>query len=229
MNVNEITTRADLEKFMKQCENAGFRFGSSLSEVVDNKLQSIIWTANTLNVEYDSKKLKQEFFEPSENFNDFAAHTTTYFSQFDNNFKIQEVVNKYARLDTLWIQGDNHEKIWDQWLAKGYTPIKQLAEIPYSFGVYDFSKDPCKTKFRFSDNSYGINQVLHVLGASWECPYFYGYDDKRIPDNQNIKIFKNGNVLIYDTEIAAKLHTFLKNKYLDLNNQYTDYRGLVKI
>lgn len=228
MDIKEVATRADLEKFLKYCESNGFRFGASLSEVVDNKIQSIIWAANTLNVEYDSKKLKKEFFDPTENFNDFAVHMANHFSQFSPDDKIQEVVNKYARLDALWIQGGDHNTNWAAWLAKGYTPIKELPEIPYAFGVYDFSKDPCKTKFRFTDSSFGINQVLTVLGASWECPYFYGYDDKRAPNNENIKVFKNGNVLIHDKEIATKLVEFLKKKYLGNSDQYADYRGLYK-
>mgnify|MGYP003407407200 CR=1 FL=1 len=228
MDIKEVATRADLEKFLRYCENAGFRFGSSLSEVVDNKIQSIIWTANTLNVEYDSKKLKREFFDPTENFNDFAVHIANHFSHFSPDDKIQEVVNKYVRLDALWIQGGNHEKNWNDWLAKGFAPVSQFEKIPYAFGVYDFSKPATKTKFRFFDSSFGINQVLTALGASWECPYFYGYGDKRAPDNENIKTFKNGNCLILDNAIATKLVEFLKNKYTTKNDPYTDTRGLFK-
>lgn len=227
MDIKEVATRTDLEKFLKYCENAGFRFHANTWEVEQSKLESIIWAANTLNIGYDYKKLKREFFDPTQNFNEFKNLVEAYFSFFDETYAVQETVNKYCWIDSIHLNGDEAKRLLPDYLAKGFKPIHD-EPLPYTFSVYDFSKDPTKTKYRFRDlGSSNINLVLKKLGASWECPSFSSFSGKN-PDNENIKVFKNGNCLIYDQKIATKLHTFLKNKYLDKTPGNKSF-GLIKM
>lgn len=218
MQISEVKTREQLEKFISECENAGFRWGTNTWQIVQWKLQDIIHKANTLNVEYNSKQLEQ-FFDG--NFENFAVQMTAHFSQFSTDDKIFEIIRKYANIDHVTENGGDRLAKWNSWLAKGFKPLHpDNKEVPHYFGVYDFTKEPTKTKFRFSDYSHGINAVLKVLGASWGCPYFSEFSTAREPETENLKVFKNGNVLIHDKEIAARLLEWVKKKYLDPTPAY---------
>lgn len=210
----DIKTAVDLEKFCHELEKAGFGFKINYqSKMLESKLQSIVRAANPLNVEYNFDILKKQYFQNGV-FADFQKGVEEYFSQFDTRYKQLETVEKYALLDCIWVSGSNGEKIWEEYIGKGYQPLPNTSgEKKWAFGVYDFSKPATKTKFRFSDNSFGINRVLEALGADWECPYFSDFRGN-YPDNENIKVFKNGNVLIHDEKIASLLLELLKEKYV---------------
>ena len=92
--MEKITTREQLEAVCKELDKQGFGYISEY-ELSDRKLQHIIQEANTLNMDYNERDLKEKFIETChKNYDEFTKAMAEHFGMFDKDSKAMELAHK---------------------------------------------------------------------------------------------------------------------------------------
>jgi len=222
--LSEIKNKEDLKKILKFISDQGFRIRDSDYNLHDEKIGSIINRANKLNLELDDtqkRKIREELSK-IENYSDMVKAADTYFSRFNSEDKIFEV------LKWFYLQADELGKIpshyspnskeiveWFMFKTKHNLTDDYFGSVQY----YNFDKNYLKINFN-ETKRYEFDKMYNLI---------FGEKNKDYRENLagewqdlgkiQIKFFKGGGV-----NIKGDLTTFKEYLYKNLTKRiYNNY------
>ena len=177
MNIESITNRKDLKKVLQFLEDQGFGYVMGELKFHEKKIDNIISKANTLKIEYDKNKLDREI-NGSEDYDEIERIAKNFFSKFNPDDKINELINKLSikedeRCQTpSWNFPDSAEIIsWVNFRIK-YNLKDEFDGSDY-VNYYNFDKK--FIKISFFDKFWEFIQLYELI---------YGEKPKNFADNQ---------------------------------------------
>jgi sRNA-binding regulator protein Hfq len=230
MNITKISTEKDLDMILGFLQDQGFGYIHK-SKLIDSKVENIISNANKLKIKNVDSDLEYKI-KYLRNFDEMKKIAEEYFSKYDTNYKLKELLNKF------YIQPNESVKTpWnDSTLIKdiiNWVKFKTKHNITdeSKFGSYEtveyYNLDKPSIKIRFNDNDTSEFNNLYKLIYNEDCDENYKeitgswYNLGKI----EIKFYLNNTIEMkgdlekfkeyYYKLITEKIYTHLIIKYKD--------------
>jgi len=238
--IPKITNYEELEIVLDSLSNQGFgSFGRSW-EHHNNKIDSLIRNANTLNLNIPDSLTKD--LRNKKDYNDVELEAKKYFSSFNSDDKIYEYINNYFSIkydDKSKAPGSNNDRInevieWVNFRIKYNLNDKDFKNFEHQYtNTYIYNLDKKTIKINFSDES--TFRSFYKLIYEEECAPFdkhsnsFGewYNLGKI----EIKQFQNGTVTLRGdlSKLKNYYYKYLTQKQIYNSNYVVYYKNKTQI
>lgn len=205
----ELNTQSDVKSLFKILEDLEFDIPgvySPAEKVIESKINKIIRSCNTKNLEIDCDKIRKELqLNKIESFNEITMIVEEYFSGFGTEVKLNQMYDK-LRFVSKYLRGEEFVNFQKTSLRKSDCDYGVLVDFSKSIklSIGDYMHFKSSDQYLFSGGL--AHQVIHA--ASYLVKHFFDVEmststtfsgDKmgqwvEYPNGLSVRVFKNGTL-----------------------------------